>query len=283
MELELPEIREPEITPDTVETSLRRNFSDLERSDASEWIVTDRGEALYLEVAQPYADGIDVNRPQSPSSHNVYFALMEAKCRGKMYPHMREGFFPKGELEKIITEKVVIEILQKELQEHHHSQTDIRSYAKRICHIPGPNSTELPYMKMFTILLLIKKPGRIVQFIKHHLSDRDLPLKLVPKDGSNNIFELRRQDNLNAPLPLDCFNSNDIITMGDFDSWQWATIAPFFAKGPKRRVWLYLLSEQDILPWVKKEPKTWPGGFSTVYHVTIHPYHHEFGDSDVSI
>lgn len=262
--------------------SLHREASNRSnQSDLSQWTVTDRGEELYT-LAHP--SDLDLTRnsdsPVPSDFPDIQLALFNAKCHERENMDIRRGFFPKKTLDRIITKELVIGVLLKAAS--HLTFTEIEYYASRVCHNSGPHDTEPSYRKMFTILLLIQQPVKIIHFVKYGLSDRDLPLVSQPSVKSPNIFELRRRKNPHIRLPQECFERFDVLTAGNFDGWQWTTIAPYFAKGPKRRVRFYTLLDKDIMPWTKKDKGNWVGGFSTVYRVTIHEAHHDFGDSEAS-
>lgn len=262
--------------------SLNRQASNQSvQSNFSEWTVTDRGEELYTLAHPPDQDLTqDVDDPLPSDFADIQLQLFKAKRHEKDNMDIRKGFFPKKALERIINEEAVVGVLTKAAP--HLPSTGIQYYASKICHNSGPKDTEPSYRKMFTILLLIQQPGKIIHFVNFGLSDRDLPLESQPLVESSNIFELRRRKTPGTRLPSECFERLDVLTAGNFDGWQWTTIAPYFAKGPKRRVRLYTLSEKDIMPWIQKDKGNWGGGFSTVYRVTIHEAHHDFGDSQVS-
>lgn len=276
------DIRQPQDFDDEHSISFGQSFRvDSRSSSLSEWTVTDRGEDLYTlanHSGNTYNCEADATTPNDAA--DILLALFRAKCHERDYMDIRRGFFPNGSLDRIITMKVVVGVLTKAAP--HLDVTEIEYYASRICHNSGPQDTEPSYRKMFTILLLIQQPVKIIHFIKYGLSDRDLPLVSQPSAESPNIFELRRRKAPDTRLPQECFERFDILTAGNFDGWQWSTIAPYFAKGPKGKVRFYTLSDKDIMPWTKKDKGNWGGGFSTVYRVTIHEAHHDFKDSEAS-
>lgn len=259
-------------------TSLDRQPS----NSSDQWTVTDRGEELYrLAHASDKESNQNCDAHISSDYSDIKLALFKEKCHERENMDFKRGFFPKRSLDRIITEEAVIGVLTKAAPDL--PATEIEYYASKICHISGPKDTEHSYRRMFTILLLIQQPLKIIHFVKYGLSDKDLPLVSQSLADSPNIFELRRRKYPEARLPPECFEYLDVLTAGNFDGWQWATIAPYFAKGPKRRVRFYTLSEKDIMPWTKKDKGNWGGGFSTVYRVTIHEAHHDFGDSQASV
>lgn len=288
----VPKIVEPDDETKNSPT-LNRTRSDAELSN---WTVTDRGESLYRVAQGPDTNSrssTDDDKPKTQDeprtdsglrgSPDVVRELLQAKCNERQGMYMKRGFFPKGVLERIITKPIVVDILATEASSL--TTTELNYYSEKVCYTPsrrGENA-EPSYRKMFTILLLIGKPSRIIHFIKYGLSDTDLPLASVPTDDTGNIFELRRRKALDRRLPSECFGEADITATGDFEGWQWTMIAPYFAKGPKRRVRFYSLLDRDVLPWTKKFSGNWGGGFSSVYRIHIHPAHHEFGDSQVCV
>lgn len=267
----------------------------------SEWIIKDRGAYRYAKHCQKTREktAFCPDHKKLPKTlEQLHDCLQQAKSRifrNNRHEVPKDYYFPNGSLEQILVEESVVPILKSAAEDagrnlnREISEEDIRTYARKICHTPdhkrpfiGANRS---YRKMFVILFLANEALRILDFVDHELSDQDLPLI---KDTSNLSvdFELRRALDPQKTLPPECFDPRKRPSYTNFafsfESHQWRTLAPFFAKAPERRVWLYSLDEQDILPWTEEEQRMGLGGFSVVSRVQIHASHHNFDDPKAS-
>lgn len=258
-------------------------------SHISKWIVTDRGKSLsaaHPPGTQERASTSESGIPLPRTLDELRECLNKAKPRNKEDKVLKNWYFPRGVLEQIIVEETVIAVLS-ELKRSSSKpfDEDIQSYARKICQAPGHSNEVGPiksYRKIFTILVLVESSHKILDFIKHELSDEDLPLKRLPMDKEESTFGLRRDSNHDEPLHQDCFNPRMEMFSENFYKYQWTTLATYFAKGQNKKVWLYPLLEEDILPWTEEERRIGSGGFSEVYQVHIHPSHHNFDDPKAS-
>lgn len=202
----------------------------------------------------------------------------------------RKGFFSETELAALLTE----EIIAKELQLCSRG-VRLRTAQKLATQIRGQFSApSLPktYTKIFAILVLCDKAEAISQFLRHDVSDSDLPLvKFAPWDSSPlpNLFHLARKG---CQKKLKCFQNWSYTAISRFEEWQWTTIAPFFSLGGRKSVKHLELQDQAVLPFEKdsrfpdrasvSSRLEFKGGFSQVFRVSIHPDHHSLNAPDVS-
>ncbi|KAL2073332.1 hypothetical protein VTL71DRAFT_10656 [Oculimacula yallundae] len=250
------------------------------RGDSSE--VTDFGESLCRKVrskSQKPPSSISRRRPKKPKKSlqdRLFSALVPTHEDGK-------EFFPRSVLSSIINEERVYEELSKHLADAHHEQT-IRRHARSICGIEEEDGTETTVgsHKIFVILVLIDKTSAITKFLELGLCDRDLPLQLVKHQGGSKELRLSRCPDKR----LRCFDKSwKQLHIKNFESYQWTTLSPFFARGEHSKVTFYQLQPRAILPFiaVEQEGRTngqrtleFVGGFSRVSKVDIHPDHHNF-------
>lgn len=266
-----------------------------------EWIVRDRGESLYTQH-HAHTQGLypattdEYSRPRSSQGLRQCLHQSKARIVNNRGEVQEDWYFPKGALERIIDMETVAAVLRSEAQEQGRpfsNELEIQHYAGTICQTPGSHapggdhdstSVSRSYRKIFAVLVLADRTLKITDFVKHRLSDEDLPL--VQDFKNRNVeFELRRASEPNQPLHKDCFDPEvgyywTYSVM--FEKNQWKTLVPFFAKAPERQVWLYSLDPKDVLPWTKIEQKTRAGGYSEVSQVHIHASHHNFDNSKVS-
>jgi serine/threonine protein kinase len=217
-----------------------------------------------------------------------------------IYDH--RGFLPKRQLFRLVTQKAVeLELSKYEASLRKRLQiwkppVDIEAEARRICgdveqdrsasdtegdqymRQPGEKS----YRKIFAILLLIERPAKIRSFVEKGVCDADLPLIKVPRTNRlPGSFKLRRKTAVD--LPLGCFKKWKDSTVARFEQWQWAVLAPFFARGTRKHAPHYSLQPQVILPFTSWEKVARRGGFGQVYKVEIHPDHHAFNNAEASL
>jgi hypothetical protein len=188
------------------------------------------------------------------------------------------GFFPRGSIDKLITESVVAKTIRQGLPflEFELSEDEIREYAAKVCN-EGKS-----YCKIFAILVLMKIGWEIVRFVHDPsgICDDYLPLEAVPVDDTGNLVEMRLSHDQDTPLQ--CLEGWGVMEHESFTRWQWSMLAPFFAKGKKGDARFYHLEKNDILPWIDEQGDIHQGGFSSISRVQIHPCHHNFDRSKVS-
>lgn len=177
----------------------------------------------------------------------------------------------------------------------------IEAHTQKICGGAAAGGRHVPSMKkIFAILVLCEMLPAITRFISEDVTDRDLPLRKVPRRGGvrsrRNMFSLcRRGDRQGAARPLGCFDDWSALATIKFEEWQWTTLAPFFHRSRRGNVGHFTFQDQIPLPFTADSrygygdeeedgdegsvtsPDEVEGGFSSVFRVDIHPQHHGFG------
>ncbi|KAK4237718.1 hypothetical protein C8A03DRAFT_15762 [Achaetomium macrosporum] len=269
------------------DTGSHRRGSDAgtEVSRITSVTIWDRGESQYraenpLGFPEP-ANG-DSQSATAGSAHESLAAsvkdLVKRLVKLETRPCRCNGtaFYPRRELEALITPKEVAQVIaegRRRLEEANKRLADdeIHEYAARVCREALPGGTEVSYKRMFAILLLNRRGWEIVLFVDGLICDAELPLKAV-KVGDE--LKMRRQSEPETDLP--CLRNWDELEHRDFEEKQWRMLAPFLAKGDRRSAWFYQLSDQDVLPWTRKESSVREGGYGSISKVEIHPSHHNF-------
>jgi hypothetical protein len=173
------------------------------------------------------------------------------------------AFLPGYKLNEIITAEAV----KRELTESGLDlpEADLTRIAESVCHLPksGSGSGEprpVAFRKIFVILVLIGESPSIIDFIKHKVSDSDLPLTIkLSDDGAG------RAD----PTLLSCVAgwNNGVIEL--FHTFQWVVLTPFFNNnGNNGKVFHYELDPKHLVT----EAEDWesvPSGFSHVRRVKL--------------
>ena len=257
--------------------------------------ITDFGDSLYSKAKRTKSR--KPSTPVSPRSGGQRRAkkpkrtLQDRLFKALVPTHEgKKEFFPRKVLSTIVDRQCVYRELSKHLADSH-SEEAIEQYAKRICEKTkytdekGVEKT-VRFRKIFVILVLIDKVPAITKFIEIGLSDKDLPLQYVDRADKEGSRELRLSRDPGRRLK--CFSKQwRQLHIRNFETYQWTTISPFFAKGGHKQVSFYKLKDQTILPFVslneedKKRSSNlrapeYMGGFSRVVKVNIHPDHHNF-------
>jgi len=156
----------------------------------------------------------------------------------------------------------------------------------------GQDGNLISYRRVLATLILIGKPGTMCDFLKHGLSDANLPFL---EHGPGRPFQLRLKDKEGI---LRLFKSWEARQIEEFESKQWETLAPYFSMATKPGVVLhYVLFWRRPLPFeilpdahrisnaeTRASSSTSAGsnssmnpargGHGRVYRVRIHPKHH---------
>ncbi|KAK4221268.1 hypothetical protein QBC38DRAFT_138014 [Podospora fimiseda] len=236
--------------------------------------VSDRGESLWVKAYSPGGDAPpQVARPLRPEKFSIVERLMTLRCR----PKGPGGpvFYPRGSIEALITEEVVVRELTSDRLRFNPPLSDdkIHQYAALVCRFPLPDGRKFSsYKKIFAILVLLKRAWEVVLFVDASLCDADLPLVAVTIDQESELFKMRHKRDLQADL--DCLRNWDLAEHENFDLHQWAMLAPWFAHG-EQQAHFYELDEKDVMPWLS-EIQVAEGGYGVVKKVKIHPCHHNF-------
>ncbi|KAK4663675.1 hypothetical protein QC763_610490 [Podospora pseudopauciseta] len=211
-----------------------------------------------------------------------------------------KGFIPIDLLPLLITEESVYKELSGPLRETHDEKT-IRRYARKICAETTENSIEgdkpktktITFRKIFAILVLVEKSSSITKFLKENINDSDLPLVRVSNPTRPGEYDLRCSRERDKQLK--CFRGSwSPLQIRNFASWQFVTLAPFFAKSELyKEVEHYVLQDGIIMPFltdpnkqaisndpfVDSQQEELLGGGGRVFRAILHPDHHSFHKS----
>jgi len=170
-----------------------------------------------------------------------------------------------------------------ELRKPSYSDLDAKKYVDYIWpdEEGGPTPGTQTYLKIFALLVLLKKGPDIVQFIKDKVSDQSLPLLRRP-GTSKGLVDLGFKD---APgNALECLSKWDPHDRELFERVQWELLVPYFDLDKNSMAQHYPLDDMTILPWCKREKFSITstkaskneGGFAFVNCVKIDPLSHGF-------
>ncbi|KAF7517970.1 hypothetical protein G7054_g13630 [Neopestalotiopsis clavispora] len=251
-------------------------------SFTSDRSISDRGEALYEQSLSDHYSPL-IRPPKSGKKSDLQAALYAEQVSmegGKQ--NVYKCFYPRGSLDQLITPQIVYDSICESIQSHPLQTMDserITQYAERVCGTGRSTFGAKSFKKMFAILLLADAPGLIINFVDEDLNDSDLPLSRTDSVSDHRSFQRSLHRRSQPGEPIQCLENWSIPGRTSFYSYQWTTIAPFFANAARaRRINIYKLSDEDILPWTKKYAVREYGGYSKVYRVAIHRSHHEFGN-----
>ncbi|KAM0077484.1 hypothetical protein ACKRZS_010409 [Fusarium odoratissimum] len=141
-------------------------------------------------------------------------------------------------------------------------------------------SGQKTYLRIFAILVMIEKEGKVHEFIQHRVCDDDLPLTLDIRQ--NAVFRKEGDEN-----PLGCFRRFRPYQLESFETWQWRFMAPFFhAPRDNIPVFHHVFHRRTILPWCRLNGSEvglekfgrhiTQGGYSTIQPIKIDKSSHEF-------
>jgi hypothetical protein len=132
--------------------------------------------------------------------------------------------------------------------------------------------------RILAVLILIERPMDILSFMAENVFDDELPLVRYDQKGA--LFSLRGANGFWLTTNFGNWKVNDIR---QFDEFQWSTMSPFFSQSEGGKPLIYHLHERVILPWIDWQEASDQGGFSVIHHVQIHPAHHNFTHTRVSL
>jgi hypothetical protein len=128
--------------------------------------------------------------------------------------------------------------------------------------------------RTLAVLVLMSKVAHIEDFIREDIWDDDLPVEHLAENAKGYVVT-RTSDNDKL---MNTWSRPDINL---FCSYQKIFFVPFFDMRADR-LCFYELQSNIRLPWMVFQHKT-NGGFGVVHRVEIHPDHHNFPVSNVSI
>ncbi|KAL8381908.1 hypothetical protein RB595_005927 [Gaeumannomyces hyphopodioides] len=136
--------------------------------------------------------------------------------------------------------------------------------------------------RLFLLVLLARRPEKILGLIKEGVTDNDLPFVWAP--GSH--APRRRGSQESARCRVKCLCAEKNIVRSIFTNWQWKTLSPFLWLSTREepKVPHYLLDRTTPLPFIEALSTDHPpgsyramGGFSVVHRVAIEPSHFNHG------
>jgi hypothetical protein len=130
-----------------------------------------------------------------------------------------------------------------------------------------------PAIRLFAILVLIRKLSSIGLFIEERLKDRDLPFLKIPTSDKSWRLIRRQKNDIEDVHTFDGWGTGDIR---GFYEKQWKLLAPYITKANDGSVAIYGLSQDAIMPWTERIPLNKLTGYGAVSKVGIHPDHHTF-------
>ncbi|KAL9105840.1 MAG: hypothetical protein Q9227_009048 [Pyrenula ochraceoflavens] len=223
-------------------------------------------------------------KPSAPTNHLVqgepFPDRLLAALQDSPGHEERKGFFPRNQLDRLVSHECVVEELRRCFKTFLTADT-IRKKAQEICGTPS-------FKKIFVILVLTEKIETILKFLQEGVNDEDLPLiKVRRRNKSLQMFDLGRDSK--PMVRLECFDDWSSLAIRKFEEWQWTTLAPYFPRCGRKEVQHLSLQDQVVLPFIQDDQQKvdfnggleFGGGFSQVRKVNIHPEHHDFyKDSD---
>lgn len=136
--------------------------------------------------------------------------------------------------------------------------------------------------RLFLLVLLARRPEKILDLIEEGVTDKDLPFVWAP--GS--LAPRRRSSKETAGLNVWCLSKEKNIVRSVFTDWQWKTLSPFLWLSTREedKVSRYRLDGRTPLPFIEAfstghSPGSYGamGGFSVVHKVAIEPSHFNHG------
>jgi len=183
-----------------------------------------------------------------------------------------EYYIPINSLEAIVNRDTIRPILPALVKNVDEKELD--AYADVICPIPAvDDELSISYRKVLAILILIKKPDKIGDFVNDNISDDKLPLRQI---GKERPFKLGITEKLGPdldPAPLACFDKWEDNDIESFHTKQYEMLAPIFS----REVDHYEMTVRHPLPYTKEpgQPsRDMEGGSGKVTGVRVHPAHY---------
>ncbi|KAK4198540.1 putative Serine/threonine-protein kinase [Triangularia verruculosa] len=261
--------------------------------------ITDLGNGQYLR--DPDRKSRFLQRRKSRNKANKDRRSLQTQLFQSLHPkddeEKEKGFIPIDLLPILITEESVYKELSSPLRETHDERT-IRRYARKICaetteHYKDGDKFKnktITFRKIFAILVLVEKSPAITKFLKENINDSDLPLVRINNPKRPGEYGLRCSREPDKQLK--CFKGSwSPLQIRNFASWQFVTLAPFFAKSELyKEVEHYVLHDRIIMPFltdpnkqaisndpfVDSQQEELLGGGGRVFRAILHPDHHSF-------
>lgn len=185
----------------------------------------------------------------------------------------QQWFLPIDKLHEIVQPDRVKQYLQDEKILEHQIIQEVVDY---ICGDSKNKADAKEARKLFCILLLIEKPGSILDFYQEAVYDHDLPF--LRKQTHQDLFRLVRSDE----QALHCLDSSswETVYLERFDEYQWRLLAPILSEDSESHNTLH---NRAILPWNHcGSTRSGPESVPRVCRIQVHPSHHKFASVSMS-
>ncbi|KAI8941652.1 hypothetical protein NX059_002865 [Plenodomus lindquistii] len=215
--------------------------------------------------------------------------ILNARVRTRKLDGRDSRFVPKGSLHRVIHPASVAQELRNVMPAL--TADEVLRYSKAVCEQTQTREERhgkyqiRSYRKVFAILVLVEAASSIVSLLEEDISDQDLPLTLIERDGKSILC--RRSDQ--EQVALRCFTTDawSLAKLEKFEEYQWLLLAPFFSPDENGNVKHYILQDQHTLPFVapvtaQGNEADRVGGYGKVLMVNIHRDHHNFSDLQLS-
>ncbi|KAH0537549.1 hypothetical protein FGG08_005648 [Glutinoglossum americanum] len=186
--------------------------------------------------------------------------LEERLWRARVHTRNFQYFIPCNDFDRLITFKTIEEELAR-------MRPDIPPFER----LDIANDIFSTARKLFAILITIRKGLAILDFVKDHISDSDLPLSLSKEVG----WQFPTSEGLQTPLDrlLQAVTSWDSHDIDAFSRTQWWFLAPVFDQQARH----YKLADEVVLPFIEDREgdpdQVKSGGYSKVWGIRIHRAH----------
>ncbi|KAK7423422.1 hypothetical protein QQZ08_009100 [Neonectria magnoliae] len=239
-----------------------------------------QNQVLRFEEPSPHDTNIALPHTSStdslPDIANDNSSKLDELLRKYRIDGEKERFWTTELLRRILTEERVLAELRGCLSS---SASNLQRFADLICADPR-NTESQTYLKVFSILLLVGKPGEIGKFVDAQLCDDKLPVVVLDAVEASLCLGTAPKE------PLRTFAPWKISERELFESTQWQVLVPVFERNADKTFKDYDLPPQTILPWCKRSKqhqisasqsgRVGQGAFAEVSLVRIHPTAHAF-------
>lgn len=180
-------------------------------------------------------------------------------------------YLPLDQLFEILSPVVVNQLLLQHFSRDKASEyeTEVLGTRRQVPPLPPRRR------RIFAILVLINQVKRLPTFIKNNVEDSQLPLQFARIKEKTRVrvsYAINRGDQSTA-TEFDVWPS---VSAQDFILWQGIINVPFLMF-PEDRIYFYDLAQDCTLPFDTYDLQE-AGGYGTVYQVTVHPSHCNYGE-----
>ena len=207
---------------------------------------------------------VQTRLPNDPSSAQLPKRIRAATEK----TYLGQTFLPHGKLEDLVTAEVV----QMELD---------KSNCSKLARMRSPITVEdgSAYLKILSILYLMKQPSKIRIFAKNKVCDIHLPLERCSESKKDIGYHVLRSRYKKGAAHVK-FKRRDYAD--DFFENQWKVLVPILVGNGEGRVLPGVFEPESILPFISHDGVLKQGGSSDVFKTEIHCDHHKLSTNDVS-